>query len=231
MSKCSGLFLSLLLVMICLWINICRYPAVWVMMNGNSAFTLTETSQNSNKTTEPSQKNDEFSQNSIAPINENSMNIIPVSNTELKEDLSNNQLNNSLQVNQSTPQRNVEYSGYQKPAQLANKEYFHNASLTQPVQENEKPEGQNSSNETTEPNPQSDKSSSTIYRSSFQETSVLSDKNENSFIDSNASRKIRCYSLYQAVGSAETKPMLFETPNYSNETFSQIVPCSGSKNF
>lgn len=231
MSKCSGLFLSLLLVMICLWINICRYPAVWVMINGNSVFKNTETSQKANKTTEPSQKSEEFSHNLIANSNDNSINIIPVSNTELKENLSNIQQNNSLQANQSTSQKNVEYSGYQKPAQIVNREHFRNASLTQPVQENENQKDQNSSNETTESIPQSGNSSSTIYRSSFQEISVLSDKNEDSFIDSNASRKIQCYSLYQAVGSAETKPMLFETPNYSNENFSQIVPCSGSKKF
>lgn len=35
MSKYSGLFLSFLLMMICLWINICRYPHVWVMLNGD----------------------------------------------------------------------------------------------------------------------------------------------------------------------------------------------------
>lgn len=34
MSKYSGLFLSFLLMLICLWINICRYPNVWVMLNG-----------------------------------------------------------------------------------------------------------------------------------------------------------------------------------------------------
>lgn len=35
MSKYSGLFLSFLLIFICLWINICRYPQVWKMVNGN----------------------------------------------------------------------------------------------------------------------------------------------------------------------------------------------------
>lgn len=34
MAKYSGLFLSFLLVLFCLWINIFRYPAVWTMVNG-----------------------------------------------------------------------------------------------------------------------------------------------------------------------------------------------------
>ncbi len=34
MSKYSGLFLSFLLIFICLWINICHYPQVWKMVNG-----------------------------------------------------------------------------------------------------------------------------------------------------------------------------------------------------
>lgn len=34
MSKYSGFFLSLLLALFCLWINLWRYPAVWVMVNG-----------------------------------------------------------------------------------------------------------------------------------------------------------------------------------------------------
>ena len=34
MSKYSGLFLSFLLIFVCLWINICHYPQVWKMVNG-----------------------------------------------------------------------------------------------------------------------------------------------------------------------------------------------------
>lgn len=34
MSKYSGFFLSLLLALFCLWINLWRYPAVWTMING-----------------------------------------------------------------------------------------------------------------------------------------------------------------------------------------------------
>ena len=33
MSKYSGFFLSLLLALFCLWINLWRYPAVWTMIN------------------------------------------------------------------------------------------------------------------------------------------------------------------------------------------------------
>ena len=34
MSKYSGLFLSFLLIFVCLWININRFPQVWEMVNG-----------------------------------------------------------------------------------------------------------------------------------------------------------------------------------------------------
>ena len=34
MSKYSGLFLSFLLIFVCLWINVNRFPQVWEMVNG-----------------------------------------------------------------------------------------------------------------------------------------------------------------------------------------------------
>ena len=37
MSKYSGLFLSFLLIFVCLWININRFPQVWEMVNGAGA--------------------------------------------------------------------------------------------------------------------------------------------------------------------------------------------------
>ena len=37
MKKSSGMFLSFLLILFCLWINILRYPKVWLMLSGAEA--------------------------------------------------------------------------------------------------------------------------------------------------------------------------------------------------
>jgi type II secretory pathway pseudopilin PulG len=51
MSKYSGLFLSFLLIFLCLWVNICRFPQVWEMVNGTDRSSADEQTDANNEDT------------------------------------------------------------------------------------------------------------------------------------------------------------------------------------
>ncbi|MBR5626121.1 MAG: hypothetical protein IKW74_00700 [Thermoguttaceae bacterium] len=196
MTKYSGFMLSLLLVLICLWVNICRYPSVWMMLKGTYVQQINQQEQDvvPNTSVETGEKGQLVSNGVVVPV--------PAAHTE-------NQ-GHSTTDPEAHSENIFSHANYEAPvSENNNKNFIQTAGQTRDSIENqsEKPGSEKNENDPQSQNPSEKKSDRFVTVS----TDVTFADNSTT---SNKQRSILC-TQYCAAGGEGTFPMNLESPSYS----------------
>ncbi len=231
MSKYSGIFLSFLLIFLCLWINFCRYPQVWVMVNGDGASEKSDLSPEDAEKTAPENVLPVSAPHEVTQKEEPEHSWVPkpvVVTTPIRHDVRDRKMavaqaddDDDSDSETSLSGRNVS-SGGKKP------NYFKTANLSSEEESEETDESGIS--EDSEGDAMNVSLESPIEEESTGEAagdSTSSEKNPGDGSEEGAEvHSVRAdwegvtivQSPYRAAGSFGTEPLNFESPAYINQT-------------